>query len=130
MGGTGEYYIEKSEIAELAQIIASAPNKRLVEFLDALLTKKELVDITRRIIIAKLLLARTTYAEISKKTRASKTTIKLVKQSLDKNDEILREGIMKHIKLPNLPHVKYPAYMKDPVARYLQNRLRKGKWVW
>jgi len=123
MGGRGEYYIEKTEITELAQIIGAVSNKNLPELLDSLLTKRELVDITRRIIIAKMLLAHITHEDISEKTHASKSTIQLVKQSLDENNELLKDVIAQHTSIPQVS----PA--QDNITTYIKRRLRKGKWL-
>ncbi|MFH1088282.1 MAG: Trp family transcriptional regulator [Patescibacteria group bacterium] len=120
MGGTGEYYIAPENIIELANIVSRVTPTQLPKLLTALLTPRELVDIVRRIIIAKLLLDGETFNNITKKTSASCTTIKLVKSALESQDGLLIHtiGIKKHTRRK---------LELGPEEKYLLNRIKKGK---
>ena len=121
MGSSGDYYIDKEEIEKLAKIISSINSNKLPNLLESLLTKKELVNITRRIGIAKMLMNNRTYEEIQETMSASKTTVSLVRQSIYTNDGILGDVITKDktVFTNNID--------QDPVKKYAQNRIKKGK---
>ncbi|MFH0912161.1 MAG: Trp family transcriptional regulator [Patescibacteria group bacterium] len=123
-GGTGEYYVDPATIKELSRIVSATSSNQMEKFLEALLTKKELVNITRRIAIAKMILANMTYEEISAETKASKSTLQLVKQSLYENEGLLGDIISRHTKIPRR---SAPKDRIDPTTLYFQRRIRKGK---
>lgn len=120
----GSYEVAPEDIGELAKLISSTPALHLPDLLEALLTNRELVDIIRRILIAKMVLQDKTYDEINQETKAASSTISLVKQSLAINDGILTAALGGKKPSP----IKHRDRELDPVSRYLRNRIRKGKW--
>ncbi|MEA1909527.1 MAG: YerC/YecD family TrpR-related protein [Patescibacteria group bacterium] len=122
MGGMGDYYIEKSEINDIAKVLSTANRSDLPHLIDSLFTKKELVDISRRLIIAKMLLNGTTYEDINKATKASKSTIRLVRQSMHENDGVL-EDVLANTNINS----KFLKHNGDSVYKYAKNRIKKGK---
>lgn len=72
-------------LQELFSFLAKHDNPKTIrEYLESVLTESELVMISRRIEIAKLLLAGHSYEEIMKKMRVGNDTVMRVKSSLKK----------------------------------------------
>lgn len=124
-GGVYDYDIDLSEISILAKLISQAPGDQLPLLLDALLTKRELVDITRRIIIGQMIIQQKTYEQIYQATRASRNTIASVNQSLSDHDEILQDSLLGAFRLHNRDNRSHPE--NYALERYFANRIKKGK---
>jgi len=125
-GGVYDYEIELAEIQPLAKLVTNVPTNKLPELFDALLTPRELVDITRRLTIAQMLLQEKTYAEIYQATNASSNTIALVHHSLTDHENILQDSLQQSN--PNSRHrLNYKEHSLSPAERYFSNRIKKGK---
>jgi len=122
-GGIYDYQIEPVELSTLAQLIDLTPPKQLPFLLDALLTKKELVDIVRRIIIAQMILKDATYEDILKDIHVARNTIALVNHSLFEYDGILKQTLARLMS----PNDKYKHWVMSSAERQIFNRIRKGK---
>ncbi len=122
LGGDSVYAIDPLEINRLAKLISNTPDSQLPKLLEALLTKKELVDIIRRILIAGMILQNHTYEKIHEDLKASPNTISLVQQSLVRHNEILASAIDKQPKYSSKRDVT-----SDPIQQYFRNRIHKGK---
>ena len=122
LGGVSVYNIEPAEITRLAKLISKTPNAQLPKLLEALLTKRELVDIIRRILIAEMLLQNKTYDKIQQVIKTSPSTIALVQQSLDKHNGILADAVDQQPKRFFINNIQ-----PDPTQEYFRNRIRKGK---
>ena len=122
LGGASAYNIEPAEITRLAKLISKTPNAQLPKLLEALLTKRELVDIIRRSLIAEMLLQNKTYDKIQQVIKTSPSTIALVQQSLDKHNGILADAIDQPPKRSVINSIQF-----DPTQEYFRNRIRKGK---
>ena len=123
-GGTGEYYVSPAELSELAKIVTAVPSGQMEKTLEILLTKKELVNITRRIAIAKMILTGVSYENISSKLHASKSTIQLVNQSLVKQEGLVGDTISQNTKISRPAK---PDRNLDSATAYFERRIRKGK---
>jgi len=123
-GGVYDYDIGLSEISILSKLIDHAPANQLSLLLDALLTKRELVDITRRLVVGQMLTQNKTYDDIGKATSASRSTISLVNQSLSDNDEILYTTLTSAFGSAKSTHSKH---IDDYIEKYFRNRVKKGK---
>ena len=122
LGGISVYAIDPSEINRLAKLISNTPDSQLSKLLEALLTKRELVDIIRRVLIAEMILQDNTYEKIHQNIKASPNTISLVRQSLDTHNEVLANAIDQQ------PRRSFrDDAMPDPIQQYFRNRIRKGK---
>jgi len=113
-GGGGNYHIDANDFDKLANLFSTASTQQMKPLIKSLLTKREIVDITRRMLIAKASLEGSTYEEINQKTKAGKQTISFVKQSILMNDGILKKLIEQTDNL-------------TPVDQYIKRRLKKGK---
>lgn len=122
LGGISAYAIDPIEIGRLAKLISHTPDAQLPKLLEALLTKRELVDIIRRVLIAEMVLQRNTYEKIYQDLKASPNTVSLVQQSLAMHNEILANAINKQLK-----HSHRETVAIDPIEKYFHNRIRKGK---
>jgi len=121
-GGVYDYAIEPNDMLTLAKIIHPISIKQLPLFLNLLLTKKELVDITRRITIAKMLMNDKTYEEISKDIHTSRNTISFVQSSLADYDGFLEQALSSAN--PTNNHKDWPLSMAE---KRIFNRIKKGK---
>ena len=114
-GGINEYYIESADFQKLVNLFNKASNKKVTaSFLNSLFTKRELVDATRRILIAKMLLSNTSYEDIQNQIHTCKNTISLIKKNLYNKDDTLRNLII-------------DTYGLSATELYLKRRLQKGK---
>jgi len=113
-GGRGDYYLDSQDFNKLANLLSQASAHQLKPLLKSLLTNRELVDITRRIIVGKMLLEGFTYQEIQKRTKNAARTTSFVKQSMLTNGGILKKLIEQ-------------TYNLAPIDRYIKRRLKKGK---
>jgi len=123
-GGIDPYYVTPADLSELANIIAATSSGQMEKLLRTLFTKKELVNLTRRIAIAKMILAGMSYEQISIKLHASKSTIQLVNQILHGQEGLVENTISQHSKISRRTKTDKNY---DPVTAYIQQRLRKGK---
>ena len=114
MGGIEDYYLGLNDFNKLVSIFSQTPAQQCKPLLKSLLTNRELVDMTRRIIIGKMLLEGLTYQEIRKKTQSAPRTIAFIKQSLLTNNGILKKLIEQ-------------IYNLTPTDQYIKRRLKKGK---
>ena len=115
--GINEYYVDPHDLTRLAALFEKATHRGMRRFLISTLTQKELSEITRRMLIAKLLMDGKTYEEIGKQLHAAKGTISLVRQALDSQDGILKSTVSDI----------YGIKIIDPAESYFRNRLKKGK---
>lgn len=113
-GGSNEYKLDPNDFNKLIELLSNKTTSQLKYLIRSLLTNRELVDIIRRIIIAKMIISGYTYKEINKETGSGQATISLVKQSLLINREILRKLIEQTCNL-------------TPFDKYIKRRLKKGK---
>jgi len=127
-GGIYDYGIELSEISILATLISPVSTDQLPFLLDALFTQKELVDITRRLIIGQLIIQNKTYEEITQTVHVSHNTIALVSQSLWKHNGILRKTLTDNFRLSARDNRKQKIRRDiSPAEQYFINRIKKGK---
>jgi len=113
-GGSNEYKLDPNDFNKLIELLSNKTASQLKYLIRSLLTNRELVDIIRRIIIAKMIISGYTYKEINKETGSGQATISLVKQSLLINREILRKLIEQ-------------IYNLTAVDQYIKRRLKRGK---
>ena len=89
-GGINEYYIDATDFKKISKLFYKATDqKTLGLLLKSLFTTRELADIARRVIIANMLLEGKSYEDIQNKIHAAKSTISLVKKSLNSYDKTL-----------------------------------------
>jgi len=113
-GGMDNYMLHDNDFNEVVKVLA---NKNVVQtklLLKSLLTNRELSDIARRILIAKMIVKGEGYENILKKIGCSKNTVSLVNKSLMINNGILKQAITNR-------------GGEEQVERYIKNRLKKGK---
>ncbi len=113
-GGIGDYCLDPQDFNKLANLLSQASAYQLKPLLKSLLTNRELVDITRRILVGKMLLEGLTYQEIQKRTKNAARTTSFVKQSMLMNGGILKKLIEQ-------------TYNLTPIDQYIKRRLKKGK---
>lgn len=114
-GGINEYYIDATDFKKISKLFYKATNQKILELLlKSLFTTRELADIARRIIIANMLLEGKSYDDIQNKIHAAKSTISLVKKSLNSYNKTL---------------VKLITDTEDlsTAELYIKRRLKKGK---
>lgn len=114
MGGVDDYYLDSQDFNKLVNIFSQVSTHQLKPLLKSLLTNRELVDITRRIIIGQMLLEGLTYQEIQKRTKNASRTTSFVKQSMLMDGGILKKLIEQTCNL-------------TPIDKYIKRRLKKGK---
>ena len=114
-GGQGDYYIEPNDLNKLIRLVSKCPKDKLRLLLLSLLTKKELADIVRRVLVAEMTLNGLTYEEIVNRMGSNKSTISLVKQSLANH-----EGILAQLLNPEFD-------IRDATEHRLIERLKRGK---
>ncbi|MFA5270147.1 MAG: helix-turn-helix domain-containing protein [Patescibacteria group bacterium] len=113
-GGVYEHRIDSDGLNRLVELFRKSVPRSTRSLLFDLLTKKELADISRRIIIAEMILNGLTYDEIGKRLDCSRNTIATIATSLNRPDSILT-------KLLN------PELSVGGPENYFANRLKKGK---
>ena len=113
-GGIEDYYLDPQDFNKLVNLFSQASTYQLKPLLKSLLTNRELVDITRRIIVGKMLLEGSTYQEIQKRTKNAARTTSFVRQSL-----LINRGILKKL--------IEQTYNLTPIDQYIKRRLKKGK---
>ena len=123
-GGIRDYDIGLSEISILSELIDHTPAGQLSLLLDTLLTKRELVDITRRLVVGQMITQNKTYDDINEAIGASRNTISLVHQSLSDNNGILYDALISSFGSTKNTSSKH---IDSYIERYFRNRIKKGK---
>ncbi|OGB75107.1 hypothetical protein A2810_01640 [candidate division Kazan bacterium RIFCSPHIGHO2_01_FULL_49_10] len=114
-GGQHDYYVANDDLNKLVKLLGKPSRDQIKPLLLSLLTKKELSDIVRRLLIAEMALNGLTYEEIANRMGSGKNVIALVKQSLASNGGVLT-------RLLN------PGYnISGTAENYFINRLKQGK---
>lgn len=114
-GGQHDYYVANDDLNKLVKLLAKSPRDQIKPLLLSLLTKKELSDIIRRLLIAEMVLNGLTYEEIMKRMGSGKNIVSLVRRSLvDYGGTLTR--------------LLNPGYgMRGATEQYFINRLKQGK---
>lgn len=114
-GGSSSYYLNSGDFNALIKLFFQASTQQQFKLLlKSLLTNRELVDITRRMIVGRMLLEGLTYQEIRKKNKSMPTTISLIKKNMLMDGEILKSLIEQ-------------TYNLTAADKYIKRRLKKGK---
>jgi uncharacterized protein YerC len=113
-GSVYEHRIDPDGLSRLVELLRKAIPRSIRPLLFDLLTKKELADISRRIIIAEMILNGLTYDEIRKRLDCSRNTIATVANSFGRPDGVLAKLLD-------------PSTESSDSENYFANRLKKGK---
>jgi len=113
-GSVYEHRIDSDGLNRLVELLQKAVPRSTRSLLFDLLTKKELADLSRRIIIAEMILNGLTYDEIGKRLDCSRNTIAIVATSLSRPSGVLNKLLD-------------PSIDSDSPENYFSNRLKKGK---
>lgn len=75
------------ELDDVLKVLAKMDNKDIIfDFLNDIMTEKELLELARRFEVAKLLEQGISYSRIQKKTQMSSTTIAKISKSLNSDN--------------------------------------------
>lgn len=115
LGGQGDYVVDPKELQIFIRLLLASKNHGdMRKLVYSLFTNREISDIVRRIMIARLLTKGKTYDEIEKEARAGRPTISLVSKVLRFNPDL--------VNMLN-PEMKW----KGPDETMIINRLKRGK---